>query len=318
VHLTAFERIIAYTPIHALWAGQEWVIVFFVLSGLVLSLAASQGQPFDAASYYPRRLVRLYIPVWAAVVLAAFAHVAVSHHAVRGATPWLNSHSVSLSPGRTAHDLTLIFGAGDGSLTTVLWSLKWEVLFSLLLPAYLLAAQKLNSILLTCASLLVILLGGSGYTHYMPVFMLGVVLAYSRPWITQHLTRTRALILLLVSFCLLSGDWWMPSERLGTTFVAVGAAAMVACGMVPGHFSGVLDSKPFQLVGSRSFSLYLVHEPLLVALAFALGGTPSLPLLLLVTIPLIALVTEAFYRVVERPAHRLARMFAARPLRAVS
>ncbi len=80
--------------------------------------------------------------------------------------------------------------------------------------------------------------------------------------------------------------------------------------MHPGHFARLLRSKPFQLVGSRSFSLCLVHEPLVVALAFAMGGKPSLRLLLLAAIPLIVLVTEGFYRLVKRPSHRLARMAA--------
>lgn len=232
----------------------------------------------------------------------------VSHQAVIGATPWLNLHSASLSLSKVAHELTLVFGAGDASVTTVLWSLRWEVFFSLALPLYLLLARRLNPLLLAGISLLVVFLGHDDYARYMPVFMLGVILAYQRPWIEEHLTDTRALLLLGLSFCLLSGDWWIHPERLGSTLVVVGATGMVACAMHPGHFARLLRSRPFQLVGSRSFSLYLVHEPIVVALAFAVGGKPSLPLLLLAAIPLIVLVTEAFYRLVERPSHRLARM----------
>jgi peptidoglycan/LPS O-acetylase OafA/YrhL len=248
VHLSSFQEAISYSPLHALWAGRDWVIVFFVLSGFVLSIGAIEK--FDARSYYPRRIIRLYVPVWAAVIFAIVAHVLVSHDAVVGATPWLNLHSAPLSLSRVAHELTLVFGAGDASVTTVLWSLRWEVFFSLALPLYLLIARRLNPLLLAGISLLVVFLGHDDYARYMPVFMLGVILAYERPWVEEHLTDTRALLLLLVSFCLLSGDWWIQPERLGSTLVVVGATGMVACGMHPGHFARLLRSKPFQLVGS--------------------------------------------------------------------
>jgi len=61
------------------------------------------------------------------------------------------------------------------------------------------------------------------------------------------------------------------------------------------------------LIGKRSFTLYLVHEPIVVAAAFALGGRPSVIVLAAVSLPVIAIVTEVFYRYVERPTHRLAR-----------
>jgi peptidoglycan/LPS O-acetylase OafA/YrhL len=32
------DHLLTYTPLHVIWAGPQFVIVFFVLSGLVLSL----------------------------------------------------------------------------------------------------------------------------------------------------------------------------------------------------------------------------------------------------------------------------------------
>ena len=62
-----------------------------------------------------------------------------------------------------------------------------------------------------------------------------------------------------------------------------------------------------QWVGRRAFSLYLVHEPLLVAIAFALGASLApLPFVILVAIAGLV-VCALFFRWVEMPSHRLAR-----------
>lgn len=71
--------------------------------------------------------------------------------------------------------------------------------------------------------------------------------------------------------------------------------------------SRVLASAPFAYVGSRSFSLYLVHYPLLLFMNPAtrtaeISGAAKIGQLLVV-----GLVAELFYRCVEHPSARLAR-----------
>jgi len=105
------EWLLAYTPLHIVWAGQEFVVVFFVLSGFVLSLPAVRGKQQPASSYYPSRLLRLYIPVWGALAFAAVMHVAVNHRAVDGASFWLNTHSQALGLGGLTREATLVTGA---------------------------------------------------------------------------------------------------------------------------------------------------------------------------------------------------------------
>lgn len=311
-HLNGLENVLAYTPLHVLYAGQDWVIVFFVLSGFVLSL----GGKFIAARYYPGRFVRLYVPVWAALGVAAVAHLSVSHGYIVGATHWLNTHDVSLSPVRFAHDFTLIFGAGDGAFSTVLWSLRWEVLFSLLLPLYLFVGKRLGIVWGVGLSLLVILIGGrrSEYLHYLPAFMLGVVLALNRP---KGVIRSAGAVgaLLLGSLIGLSANWWLPAgnaQSIGQVLTAASSLGLLICAMNAGPFRTALDTRPMQLLGRRSFSLYLVHEPIVVAIAFALGGHAGLGLLAITALPLVVVVTEAFYRMIERPSHRWARWLAHR------
>ena len=115
---------------------------------------------------------------------------------------------------------------------------------------------------------------------------------------------------LVASPILLTATHWMPAgvwQHAAYGLGALGATGLVATAMVPGPFAAWLQTRPMQFVGRRSFSLYLVHEPIVVATAFALGGRPStLVLLACVALP-IAAATMAFYRCVERPTQTLAR-----------
>jgi peptidoglycan/LPS O-acetylase OafA/YrhL len=76
---------LTYTPAYLAWAGREAVLVFFVLSGLVLALPRLSGRRSDGwSSYYRKRLLRLYLPVLAAVALTALVLVLVPRTGAAG------------------------------------------------------------------------------------------------------------------------------------------------------------------------------------------------------------------------------------------
>jgi peptidoglycan/LPS O-acetylase OafA/YrhL len=246
--------------------------------------------------------------------LAAIADL-ISHHSVLGATFWLNQHHGSLSVHRTVYDGTLVYEAGDGDYLMAIWSLRWEVIFSLLLPAFLLAGRKIRWDVLMIATFAFLMLKLSpAAAHFLPPFMLGVALAFGREQITRWMTTARQVGLLVIAVCGLTATWWLqtgfPGRHAGV-LVSVGATAAVAAAMTPGFFARFLTTRPVHHVGRRSFTLYLVHEPIIVASAFALGGRPSFIVLCLVALPIIAVVTELFYRFIERPSHQLARSLGA-------
>lgn len=131
-----------YSPLHLFAAGEEAVVVFFILSGFVLALPVVRGG-FHWLAYYASRLLRLYLPV-AASLLWAFAVIAVVPRAslLHNASPWMRDHGVPITPLAVIRDIVLVTGTSD--LDGPLWSLRWEVLFSLLLPLYVLLALKVR------------------------------------------------------------------------------------------------------------------------------------------------------------------------------
>lgn len=75
--------------------------------------------------------------------------------------------------------------------------------------------------------------------------------------------------------------------------------------------------RPFVWLGERSFSLYLVHVPLLLAAVHVLAGRVPIVVILAGTLPVCLVGAELFWLAVERPSIRpgrhVARRLARRP-----
>jgi peptidoglycan/LPS O-acetylase OafA/YrhL len=69
----------------------------------------------------------------------------------------------------------------------------------------------------------------------------------------------------------------------------------------------LLNSEIAQWLGDRSFSLYLVHLPVVVAVTAFLGGQPHLGGVLILSALVAFPLAAGFHRYIEQPAHRLAR-----------
>ena len=320
---TIAQSALLYTPLHLLWGGHEAVLVFFVLSGFVLALPLARGVPWKLASYYPRRLLRLYLPVWGAFLLTAALHRSISQESVVGGTWWLDAHAASMTSSGTAHDLTLVWGPGGWAYNSVLWSLRWEVIYSILLPLVLVAALATRRMTSLGAVLcfVVLLVARNDAARYLPIFVLGSLMAFERERLAvlgRHAAgRTALLVTALLGLTFSAwfrADDWLSSRlagvvdnHVGPTIVVFGACATVLVPITVPAIGRVLVTRPAHWAGSRSYSLYLVHEPIVVATAFLLGGRAPTLVLLAIAVPIALLVTEGFHRIVERPAVRVAR-----------
>ncbi|MFJ6653512.1 acyltransferase family protein [Microbacterium sp. NPDC091313] len=312
---------LANTPLHFLWAGREAVFVFFVLSGVVLTLPAARGSRPVWRSYYPSRLIRLYLPVIASV-LFALALALTWSRAGASSTPWIASHDEVLTPWGVARDMLLVMGTSD--LNSPLWSLQWEVIFSLLLPAYLLVTLRAKRLwwltaLLLAACVPIGQILSVGALVYLPLFGFGCLLAAHFDTLNRWIDRLESVTLgrwwrpigLILAVLALTSDWWLTplSAALGRlTLLAayVGAVLLVVIAWRPGGLARVLNSRPFQILGTLSFSLYLIHEPIVVSFGVSMPANMTW-LVPVLAIPTSLAVSWLFYRWVEAPAHRLAK-----------
>ena len=315
-------RILTQTPLHLLWAGHEAVLVFFVLSGTALVYPVArrhaQRRRFDWIDYVPRRIVRLWLPAAASTALAVALMVLVPRSTAASLGPWMTqAHPAGLSARHLLLELAL--QPRYAYRNTVLWSLHAEAVFSFLLPLVVLVvalAARARAWWLPAAACLAVpaVTGDTRTLVYVPVFVLGATAGWRwghlgtiaperpAPWATPAA---------LACLVLITIGWWPGLEgpvagRLAAAVSLAAVAALVALAVRAGALRGVLRSRAVQYLGALSFSLYLVHEPVIVATRLLMASwSPWLvaPVAVTVTAPL----TWLFRRYVEAPSHRLSR-----------
>ena len=297
-----------FTPLHLVWAGKEAVYVFFILSGFVLTLPFTGDSRPRWGAYFPKRLVRIYLPVWASLIFALLMAWTVPRVASPEFTSWVNLHD---EPSNVLVDAFLLRGAG--SLNSPLWSLQWEMLFSLLLPLYVVVAIRMRrSWLLGIVGLfLIIAVGNMLYAAlpvYLPMFGVGVLMAARRDVLERWGRKLGPFGwagLIVASVVLLCSQWLFPQLPVVISMASVGGALLIFAFIAWSPTIAIGNYSLIHWLGIRSFSLYLIHEPIIVSVAFLLRATNPL-YVALIAVPLSLLAAEVFFRLVERPSQRLA------------
>ncbi len=301
--------------------------MFFVLSGLVVALPALNSGRFSWVGFLSGRLVRLYVPVWASIGIGT-ALVWFLPRDISAVTPgtWMaTSQATTTSWEKLFSQVSLTRVSYD--VNNVLWSLRWELVFSVLLPLFVAVAIVVGrywAIALATAWLIgtVGILTGIDAFRYLPVFFIGTLVAVRleeiRAWSSRRLlgphARLTGMALVVGSLMLLIGHWLLlgvvPAGTLGNTLLqqlsVLGAAGVLLTALGAPVVRRALESRVAQWFGLISFSLYLVHVPIIASLTFIFGDQQWW-LVVPIAIPLAIIVAWGFHRVIERPSQRLAR-----------
>jgi peptidoglycan/LPS O-acetylase OafA/YrhL len=315
------------TPLKILTAGSEAVLVFFVLSGLVVALPALRQSRFSWSGFLSGRIARIYLPVWASLAIGTALIWLLPRDLVAVTSgSWIaSSNATSTTAATLLNQMSLTTASYD--INNVLWSLRWELAFSVLLPllaavAVLVRRRWLLAVSAAFALSLLGLFTNIDALRYLPVFFIGTLMAvrlYSiQEWTRRRLRRPHArrwgITLVVSSLGLLVVHWCaqpivapgtLPGRVL-TQLAVLGAAGLVLTAIGVPFLRRALDSRPSQWLGRVSFSLYLIHVPILATLTFLLGDDKWW-LVALLTLPLALLTAWGFHHAVERPSHRLAR-----------
>lgn len=337
----ALSTAMTITPLRSIFDGTVAVWIFFVLSGYVLSRRFWQGRRQSWGRYAVRRAVRLYLPLWGSAVIAVGC--LGLRQFFEGATDGvIDLGAVGTSPAKVLTNLGL-FGLTDAPVNAVWWSMRWEVWFSALLPLALgvlavtgcgprrrfsatpalfglscIVAVALQPAFIRAVEL-PLLLRDAGL--YLPMFGVGVALAAFEDRIagsTWWRRPARGWLVLVVALVLLGMRGPFGALRADGTMTvpfaagAANASALVGAGMIVALFVGwpagirALSSRPVEWVGTRSYSLYLVHLPILHVLTAALA-MHSAPVWFIALVVVVSVAASAvFYRLVEAPSIRLA------------
>jgi peptidoglycan/LPS O-acetylase OafA/YrhL len=280
-------------------AGSHGVDLFFVLSGFCLSyptIARMQRDGFarfDVARFAAHRIVRIVPPYYLAI--AFFVAFALALNAARIALPAPMPHG-TISPADVAMQALFLDGPQVKLLNGSFWTLpvefRWYFLFPIVLWVWT-KSPKAFALIAAGAAMLFATRGANVDAFVLPAFMSGIVAA------AIHVRQIRlgwwpaaaCIVLLGTAFATMPQTEW--TYDFNPFWYLASFAFVVAAGGSP-RLSALLSLRVLTIVGFASYSIYLLHEPLI---AFAQGR--GLNPLAAATIGIAA--GFAFWAVAERP-----------------
>jgi len=278
-------------PVSPLWAPLRlsWILMdsFFVLSGFLIAgiLLDSRDKPDYYSSFYVRRVLRIFPLYYLVITLATLALLLQPSNQVMGA--WGHPTSFFFYLGNIHTGLTNVWPAKP---LAPLWSLQIEEQFYLLFPLLIhrlkkptLARVLWGLVFFSLAGRIVVYLlypwNTSAQYVLLPLRMDGLALGAlvavrfrQGPWLLSRKRVTGWMLAWLaatvfVGIVGVSSDG--PLVRTVGFFISSVACTYVVLWLIlfrGSRFTGVLRSSPVQYVAQISYSLYLFHRMVQVAL----------------------------------------------------
>jgi len=329
--------------------GSEAVILFFVLSGFVLSLPAIAGRPQNYRTFLTRRIFRIYVPYLAALAVSVAG--AFWLHGPVTRSSWFHQSWSEPVHIRLVMQHVLFLGVFDTwQFDNPIWSLVQEMRISLIFP--LLCASAMRTRMRSAIENALVLTILAVITYVSPLnrtpavadtflfaafFVLGIALACERErvgaWLENRSRRAKILIGLgFVLLYLFAGPplagLSAPANPAGYLFLramtclsqwvtALGAAGLLVTAMNSASAKRFLLWAPVHFLGKISYSIYLWHFIVLLYCVHLLYGKIPLGFILCLTLVLTIVVSWASYVWVEVPSmnfgRKLSNRFQRRP-----
>ncbi|ESQ83266.1 hypothetical protein AEAC466_13520 [Asticcacaulis sp. AC466] len=309
------------------------VLLFFVLSGFVLTLSYTEGKSQDYPAFILKRFCRIYLPFAIAITIAA-----IPFNAVSDAHP-----NLKLGVDHYTNDLTLQNFLGHLLMTgmrgttfmdSAIWSLIIEMRASLLFPLLLWFASRAKwsavPIFIALSLLAIkafvhrdgpdniyeaksILSGGLLTVYYLMYFMAGISLALYRKQVI-HLIQKLGAVSHVLAFCIVYPAALMSvhSFTLRDLLYGFTACHIIACCISMPKVDLALSARPLAWLGKVSFSLYLIHMPIMFYTAYLLDPYVAPMIALICSLPVVLVATLLFFKYVEAPSMALGKKIARR------
>jgi peptidoglycan/LPS O-acetylase OafA/YrhL len=318
---TPLMRFLGNTPVHLLWGGPEFVLVFFTLSGFVLSLPFWGGKPLTYRQFVVRRVLRIYPTYLAAVSIGMILLVFLGQTPLTGLSDWTRDFWNRPLDWKTVLDhVFLMASAGNNYIDTPVWSLVVEMHASLLFPLLILAIARSEAWTFAAALALALLgdwaarIDPRGFpfltsfattASYLWLFVIGALLARHRVELARAIARVPVAVQLLVlagALVALNAIWQFGAGEQYRFLEQAGAILLVACAATMGWLQRLLDVAPLRWLGKISYSLYLVHFVVLFTLLYAFRSEVTF-VRVLIAVPVLSILAAAvLYRFVEVPS----------------
>ena len=326
------------TPLHTLWAGEEAVILFFILSGFVLSMPFLNSKEFILNNYLIKRFCRIYLPYIFVMFISTCLMIFMSpYNGMPNMTDWFNwrwSHKPTLE---SIASYIFMLGYDYSNVNGPAWSLVHELRISIIFPLIMLFVVKPNTkkaiiislsiITFACTLLygisslipekisIVFLINSFGDTLFYSVFfIIGALFAKYRENFKSLVYKAsikKKTILIMIALVLLNLNDMLPFLRglpkITDLSIIPSVIIMFLFAFYDRKTKAFLSKPAFVWLGKISYSLYLTHMVVMTVVIYTLGSL--IPIYIsLATVPFISLLVAAIInRFVELPSQSLGK-----------
>lgn len=320
-------------------SGRAAVMIFFVLSGFVLTCSLL-ARPTPYVNYAIKRIFRIY-PAFFVVILASYClHRMIGVGPEPGTEFFVSVSNPDLSLIILVQHLAMVGTKEAMKLDGVMWTLVHELRISLIFPVVLLSVLKYRwraifwyfVISLACTESLLFLTGkvAKGYAdatfaatfletgYFVVFFACGAYLAIARQNVSRQIANLprwgKALLFAATAYFLLKSDF----DKHGIAgcvadyLRGLGGLGLIGLAMGVPKFGTALAHEIPLWLGRISYSLYLVHVPILYVVLQTFGSSwpPLLASMAIIALSLLA--ADVIARTIEFPFIRLGKRLAAR------
>ncbi|RWS45283.1 acyltransferase [Bacillus mycoides] len=325
--LPSLPNSIKFSPLRILWAGGEAVIVFYVLSGFVLSMALYHSKT-NYWGYLIKRFVRIYIPYYFWIIITFALFILFSPYEVVGLRDWFYDRWQGyITKLDIINHFVLLNNFFTENYNPVIWSLAQEMRISIVFPFLFLLFYKLSwkkTILFALSfSLISIFLNMlhigkaegfyNGYAdtlHFTSMFMVGMLLfKYQEKliYLYQNMKKFNKGFLIVLGIILyLYSILIYGISRNDTTFllkdwgVVMGVSIFIIMAMSNLKVKAFLNKSVFVYLGEISYSIYLCHFPIMMVLFKLLYTKIPIFFLLILCITMTLLFSIVSYHLIEK------------------
>ena len=264
-------------------SGREAVVLFFVLSGYVLSLPFWKDRQLPYPVYIVRRFFRIYVPFLAALALSLAGCALLYKTHLPLTSFYLKTWQVPVTFKLFLHALLM---PDTAELNGAIWSLRYEMEMSIIFPAVCILLARAGryswiwiAILLQAFQMLILhtSLGRNSVTasnvaqlmYYAIFFVIGAGLAQHRADLIRQVFLLPQIAIwsgFAFSLALYFNRMFLHMTTPKSDFLTMAGASGIILLAQDARLKVGLDTVTAQYLGRISYSMYLIHYVVLFAL----------------------------------------------------
>jgi len=297
--------------------GHVSVIIFFVLSGYVLSLPFWLGTQLPYSKYLIRRFFRIYVPYAVAVCCSLIAGM----NFLDSQLPLTKWFYICWHTPFTLRLIASQFLTIDtaGRINIAFWSLRYEMEMSIAIPLICMFVRRLSVRMALLLSFAIELVGFGGLHLFKDTglgrevsttivwsscFLLGALLAKERKTISKKYGTFSRPIRVALAACSVAMFYFGHDE------VAIPGACLIIVLVQNSRAREWLQHPIPEYLGRISYSLYLLHGAIILSLTVLFYGRIPLWALVSLCLALSVAMSHFFCLLVEEPAMRIGKRLA--------